>query len=105
MHDEPQVLYGWRGDARPERAEVIIRREHIGQASNDIGFARQPDGSFEAVISEYDRRRHDTQWLAGLRRAYGHAAALKYAADHGFDVVADQAEQDGTQRLTLRRYA
>jgi hypothetical protein len=40
VHDEPQVLYGYHGDARPERAEVIIRRQHIGQASNDIGFAR-----------------------------------------------------------------
>ena len=105
VHDEPQVLYGYRGDARPERAEVIVRRAHIGAASNDIGFARGPDGSFEAIISEFDRRRHDGRWLARLTQAYGHAAALKYAREHGYDVMADETERDGTRRLTLRRPA
>lgn len=103
IHDEPQTLYGYRGDARPERAEIIVRRQHIGRASNDIGFARQPDGSFEAIISEYDRRRYDHRWLAQLTQAYGHAAALRYAETHGYDVVTDDVEQDGTRRLTLRR--
>ncbi|WP_234379987.1 LLM class flavin-dependent oxidoreductase [Streptomyces sp. CMB-StM0423] len=56
-------LTGRRVDARPERAAVVIRRARIGPVSNDIGFARQPDGSFEAIISEYDRRRHDPAWL------------------------------------------
>jgi hypothetical protein len=95
VHEQPQVMFGYRGDARPERAEVIVRREHIGRASNDIGFARRPDGTFEAIISGFDRGRHDERWLARLTQAYGHAAALKYAADHGYDVVADEVEQDG----------
>jgi hypothetical protein len=104
VHDEAQVLYGFRGDARPERAEVIVRRQHIDGASNDIGFARQPDGTFEAIISEYDRHRHDEGWLARLTQAYGHAAALKYATEHGYDVLTDETERDGTRRLTLRRF-
>jgi Protein of unknown function (DUF1257) len=105
VHDEPQVLYGYRGDARPERAEIIVRRAYVGSMSNDIGFARQPDGSFEAIISEFDRRRHDQRWVARLNQAYGHAAALKYATEHGYEVLTDQAERDGTRRLTLRRFA
>lgn len=105
VHDQPQVLYGYRGDARPERAEVVVRRKHVGSASNDIGFARQADGTFEAIISEFDRRKHGEAWLAGVTRAYGHAAALRYAADQGYDVVGDETEADGTRRLTLRRYA
>jgi hypothetical protein len=104
VHDDPQALYGYRGDARPQRAEIIVRRKHVGRASNDIGFARQPDGTFEAIISEYDRNQHGQQWLARLAQAYGHAAALKYAEDHGYDVQADVAERDGTRRITLRRY-
>jgi hypothetical protein len=40
-----------------------------------------------------------------LTQAYGHAAALKYAQDHGYEVVTDESETDGTRRLTLRRYA
>lgn len=104
-HEQPQTLYGYRGDPRPERAEVIVRRQYIGQASNDIGFARQPDGTLEAIISAYDRSRYNAKWLAKLTQEYGHAAALGYAETHGYEIATDQVEQDGTRRLTLRRRA
>ncbi|MEV0218346.1 DUF1257 domain-containing protein [Streptomyces sp. NPDC050704] len=103
-HDTPQTLYGYQGDARPDRAEVIIRRRHIGRLSNDIGFRRRDDGAFEAVISEYDRSRYDQPWLTRLARAYGHAAALRYAEDNGYEVDSDVLEDDGRRRLVLRRY-
>jgi hypothetical protein len=103
VHDGPQPLYDYRGEVRPEQAEVIVRRRLIGPASNDLGFARRPDGTFDVVVSTYDRRRYDSTWLARLARGYGYAATLRYAADHGFDVATDEVEQDGTRRLTLRR--
>lgn len=103
VHDSPQLLHGW--GRQTARAEVIVRREHItGRPYGDFGFTRQPDGSFEAVIDASDLYRNGTQWLPALTRAYGHAAALKYARDHGYEVVTDEADQDGTRRLTLRRY-
>jgi Protein of unknown function (DUF1257) len=99
VHDHPQTLRGWGNQTAT--AEVIVRREHItGHAYGDFGFTRGPDGVFEAVIDSMDRSR-----LSSLTQAYGHAAALKYAQDHGYEVVTDEAEQDGTRRLTLRRYA
>jgi uncharacterized protein DUF1257 len=103
VHDQPQTLKGFQGDDRPERADVIIRREHIGRLSNDIGFARRPDGSFEAIVSDYDRRRYGEAWLSELTRSYSHAATLQYAERHGFEVSTDEVQQDGTRRLTLRR--
>ncbi|MGW0824423.1 DUF1257 domain-containing protein [Streptomyces sp. NPDC002845] len=103
-HDTPQTLYGYQGDARPERAEVIIRRAHIGRLSNDIGFRRRDDGTFEAVISEYDRSHFDQPWLTKVARAYGHAAALRYAEDNGYEVDSDVLEENGRRRLVLRRY-
>ena len=27
----------------------VVRREYVGHSSNDIGFARQPDGTFRAI--------------------------------------------------------
>lgn len=104
VHQEPETLYGYEGDARPERAEVIVRREHIGALSNDIGFAMQQDGSFQAIISEYDRSVYDEGWLTGLTQAYGHAAALRYADRQGLTIVEDETTDDGTRRLTLRRH-
>lgn len=103
VNDQPRTLYGYQGDARPEKAEVVIRRQHIGSASNDIGFARGEDGSFEAIISEYDRSRYDAKWLDKLTHSYSHAATLRYAETHGYEIATDELQQDGTRRLTLRR--
>jgi len=84
---------------------VIIRRAHIGRLSNDIGFRRHDDGTFEAVISEYDRHRYHQRWLTEAARAYGHAAALRYAEDNGYEVDSDVLEENGRRRVVLRRYA
>lgn len=102
-HPTAQPLYGYQGDVRPERAEVIVRREHIGALSNDIGFAKAADGSFQAIISEFDRSAYDEAWLTGLTQAYGYAAAVRYADQQGLQIVEDETAGDGTRRLTLRR--
>lgn len=48
-------LYGYEGDRRTETADIVIRRRHVGRASNDIGFARTPDG-FVPIVSAFDQR-------------------------------------------------
>jgi Protein of unknown function (DUF1257) len=63
-------LYGYRGDQRPETAELVIRRQHVGSLSNDIGFACTAQG-YVPVVSEYDQRAvHGGQFLVKLRTAY-----------------------------------
>lgn len=64
-------LFGYQGDQRPETAEIIIRRQQIGAASNDLGFTRTPQG-YVPIVSEYDARvLHGGQFLVKLRTAYG----------------------------------
>ncbi|MEU8799600.1 DUF1257 domain-containing protein [Spirillospora sp. NPDC048819] len=105
-HGEAAHLYGYRGDRRPERAEVVVRRRYIGSASNDLGFHRTSDGTFEAVISDYDRSRYDRRWLQKVAQRYGRLTALAYAESNGFDVTAEKTDdQTGEVRLTLRRTA
>ena len=66
-------LYGYQGDRRPETAEIVVRRQLIGHASNDLGFALTPSG-YVPVISEYDERALLAgQFLPRLRTAYGEA--------------------------------
>jgi len=108
VHEVPAPLYGYQGDIRPERAEVVIRRQHVGHASNDIGFARQADGTYTAIISEYDQRtrgRHgpyDRAWLGKLTQAYAtHLLTAQYQRK-GWQVHREQRE-DGTIRLVARR--
>jgi hypothetical protein len=57
------------------------------------------------VIDAMDASRNGHDWLPGITWAYGHAAAMKYAEEHGYDVVTGEVERVGTRRLTLRRYA
>jgi len=57
--DHAVPLYGYKGDMRPERANIRIPKEVVnrylgGGASNDVGFVRAPTG-FNAIVSEYDR--------------------------------------------------
>ena len=71
---EALPLYGYEGDRRAETAEVVVRRQHLGRASNDLGFRRTP-GGFVPVVSEYDRRALlGGRLLVRLRTAYSERA-------------------------------
>jgi hypothetical protein len=103
VHDSPQKLHGWLNQTA--QAEIIVRRKHArGHVFGDFGFTRTASGVYEVVIDSSDRVRNGADWLPRLTQAYGHAAAMKYAEDHGYEVVTDESEKDGTRRLTLRRY-
>ena len=70
---EQLPLYGYQGDRRPETAEIVVRRQVIGPASNDLGFTRTPTG-YVPIVSEYDERTLLAgQFLPRLRTAYGEA--------------------------------
>lgn len=103
-HAEPQQLYGYRGDERPERAHVIIRRKHVGFSSNDIGFVRGEDGAFHAIISEFDQLAlgYDDAWLQRLTQRYAYHVTLAELAQQGF-TLAEETDRAGTIHLRLRR--
>ncbi|THV36364.1 DUF1257 domain-containing protein [Glycomyces buryatensis] len=103
VHDHAQPLYGYLGDQRSDRANVIVRRRHIGRASNDIGFRREEDGHYLAVISEYDRRVHDDAWLGRVSARHAYNATSATLAEQGFHIADETVEEDGTVRLVLRR--
>ncbi len=104
-HDLPQQLYGWKGDQRQQAAEIVIRREFISPVSNDIGFARTEDGTFAAVISEYDAQAFDAAWLGKLGQRYAYRAARDTLAQQGFDLVEEAMDESKTIRMTVRRMA
>ncbi len=63
-------LYGYAGDRRQETAALVVRRQHIGSASNDLGFARTSEGYYP-IISDYDSRTLLAgRFLPRLRVAY-----------------------------------
>ena len=73
VHKTAQHLYGYENDQRDQTAEVIIRKANVQQSANDIGFAKQPDGTYKAIISEYDRRQYfRDDWLTRLSTYYNY---------------------------------
>lgn len=104
VHETAQHLYGYQGDVRKQTAEVIIRRQDIGAYSNDIGFKRQEDGQFEAIISEYDRHKYSQEWLNGLTQRYGYHTLMATAPTQGFTVEEEETLEDGTIRVVVARW-
>ena len=94
-HEEAQHLYGYMGDRRPETAEIIIRRKSVGRLSNDIGFKRQDNGEFTAIISDYDRSRHNTAWLQKLNKEYAYSLVKAYAVEQDLVVESEVVGADG----------
>jgi len=99
VHENPAHLMGYEGDQRGQTAHVIVRRRYISSVANDLGFVKNESGAFAAIISEYDRDRHDAEWMNKLADRYAYHAAYEWAAEQGYDIVED-TEQNG--EITLR---
>ena len=92
-HAEAQQLQGYQGDMREQRAEIILPRRHVGSASNDIGFKKAEDGTYEAIISDYDKRRYDKNWLGKLTQRYAYNNLKNELSDGGFFVESEHEEK------------
>lgn len=103
VHERPRHLRGFEGDRRSQKAEVIIRRRHLGDVSNDIGFRRTPSGTYDAIISEYDQEEgYGADWRNRLMQRYGRHVAVNRLQKKGFRVVREEA-RDGKLHLVMGR--
>jgi hypothetical protein len=82
IHEQPVPLHGYQGDVRPQKAHIVIRRQHVGHAANDVGWERLPDGTYRAWISEFDQRhRFNTDMQNRIKQEYAfHAVARQQRA-------------------------
>ena len=87
LHQDAGPLYGYQGDVRPQQAHIVIRRQHVGQAANDVGFERQPDGTFRNWISEYDsRHRFNPEMQNRVKQEYAYQVIARQQRDRGRSV-------------------
>ncbi len=103
IHNEPQNLLGYKGDVRVERAHIIIRKKNVGRMSNDIGFVRNGDGNYEAIISEYDSSRYGERWIGELKGNYAYHKIKAEQENCGRDVCRERTSA-GRQRITVTGY-
>lgn len=82
---EGTPLVGYMGDERAERAQIVIRRRQLDSASNDIGFARDGGGVYQAIVSEYDRGiGFDDAWLGRVAQTYKERQTMAVAKAKGY---------------------
>lgn len=84
VHAEAKALTGYAGDTRPETAEIIIPRKQVGRSANDLGFKRQMDGTYTAIISEFDSCKHNAAWMTKLRKSYLERAQMSEWKKQGY---------------------
>lgn len=97
-------LYGYLGDERPEKAHIVIGRRQLDSASNDIGFARDANGVYRALISEYDRGiGFDDAWLGRVAQTYKERQTMAVAKSKGYRFLGRQVvETPAGKRVQLR---
>lgn len=87
---EELPLYGYEGDERKETAEFVVRRNHIGSATNDLGWHQNQEGVYEAIISQYDlssnREGYGLHALEKVQQRYVTLMAMQRALDLGYQV-------------------
>lgn len=98
IHSTAQHLEGFQGDKRKETAEIVIPRKYVGGAANDIGFKKQKDGTYEAIISDYDKTRYGTEWQGKLQKRYSIEQTKKAFTNNGWTW---QEKKDSKGRLQL----
>ncbi|NJN88723.1 MAG: DUF1257 domain-containing protein, partial [Leptolyngbyaceae cyanobacterium SL_7_1] len=82
----------------------IVRRQYLGALSNDIGFKQQADGTYSAIISDYDRPRYSQAWVNQLTQRYGYRVLKQTAPAQGFTIEEEETLADGTIRLVVGRW-
>ena len=84
VHQHAVPLYGYQGDLRQQKARIVVRRQHVGQAANDVGWERQADGTYRAWISEFDRRHR-----------FNEAMCNRVKQEYAYQVIARQQRARG----------
>lgn len=107
VSDTPMQLQGYGGDMRVDTAEIILPRKYVGGASNDIGFKLQEDGSWGAIISEYDSKNntavrknertkgitsYNSDWLNTLNQRYSYQHIKQQVVDNNYYITSEREE-------------
>lgn len=96
VHAAPVALVGYQGDPRAQAAQIIVRRQHLAAASNDLGFLATATG-YRAIVSDYDQSRFGGAWLASLAARY----RIHEQAKHERLVAEERARLEAERRRVV----
>lgn len=106
VHEVPQALLDFRGNrthyvtASGDVAHIIVRRKYVKGMSNDLGFVRNADGTYEALISEYDSTVGcDDKWMKSLKTSYVTHYSAKLASKQGLKMLGTPTVVNGKTQI------
>ncbi len=103
IHEVAQQLEGWHGDKRKQKANIIIKRKDVGSCANDVGFLRKADGTYEMLISQFDKTASQGKKLTqDLLQLYGKHRTLKQAAQMGYQVRSQSIDDKGRLKIRIQ---
>jgi len=109
VHEQAVQLYDFQGrptrylDKSGDKANIIVRRHIVGGAANDLGFRKESDGTFSAIVSEFDDHKHNADWMDALKQHYTERVDMKVAAKNGLQLMSRKVtEVNGKKRIQLQ---
>ena len=103
IHEQAKPLEGYQGDARKQKAHIIIPRRQVGSSSNDVGFERMSNGGFKLHASSYDKAWRTGDKLSQLKMTYSEKKIVKIINRTSRFSLKSRKEVDGKIRLRIRR--
>jgi len=99
-HEVAVQLEGFHGDKRQQTAEIVLPRAQVQGAANDIGFKKQADGTYNAIISAFDSGRYNAGWLTDVKqRVLELRTVKKVKAQPGMRLEKREVLKNGDIRL------
>jgi hypothetical protein len=113
--NEGLALYGYGGDDRSKlprgnanyapKCNVVVRRKHVGGASNDIGYYRTEDGKYKLCVSDYDSRGNfGTKKQNLVKQNYTASITKKQLKSQGYTVQMSK-NKDGTLKISASKFS
>jgi len=104
---EKEQLRGYTGDSREQRADVRIKgsgwgrgQNHVGGASNDLGWEKQANGTYAMHVSDYDSHRYGKTWQDKMEAQYSSEVIKKKARQCGYHLAETYDKTSG--EITLK---
>lgn len=114
VHEEGAGLFGYGGDDRSKNKKganyappchIVIRRKHVGGASNDVGYLRDGKGGYTAYVSDFDKGGNYSQSKQdAVAQDYAERVSMRSLKAKGYTVVRKK-EKDGTVHLSASKYS
>ena len=109
VNETAQQLFDYHGrattytDIDGDKAEIIIRRTYVGQSANDIGFRKTANGTYEAILSQFDRSQgYNDGWVGLLSASYARHGLIKKASKQGLRHAGNVQKNGKTEMLFVK---